>query len=404
MALLESEPEPLVVGLLWHSLDSGNLGVRALTLAQIAIIDGAAATIGRKVQYRIIGWKGSNGTLGQRPERVLTTVAVDARRALGLDSTLIRELSMCDLVFDIGEGDSFADIYGLKRFAYLSLTKIWVLVLRRPLIISPQTIGPFTNRLARWTANRLLSRCARVFVRDDLSANYLVRENPVLGLLRTTDVAFMLPYLPTAEGVHGDEIRVGINVSGLLYNGGYARNNQFGLTVDYPDLMHSIIKKLLSERDCRVYLVSHVVSPQLPADDDYAVAVGLSKRFPDVEIVPPFRGPSEAKSFIATLDFFVGARMHACIAAVSAGVPTVALAYSRKFSGLFSSIGYDAVADCTAESEREVLDRVFQAFADRLLLKDAATRAEAVALERLDRYQQAVAELLKECDARKTHS
>jgi len=37
-------------------------------------------------------------------------------------------------------------------------------------------------------------------------------------------------------------------------------------------------------------------------------------------------GPSETKFLIGHCDFFVGARMHACIAAVSQYVPAVTLA------------------------------------------------------------------------------
>jgi hypothetical protein len=48
-------------------------------------------------------------------------------------------------VLDIGAGDSFTDIYGPKRFAYLWLTKAMAIARRRPLVLSPQTIGPFSK-------------------------------------------------------------------------------------------------------------------------------------------------------------------------------------------------------------------------------------------------------------------
>lgn len=392
------------VGLLWHSLRSGNLGVCALTEAQVAIISRAAESVGARVKYRLVGWQRRSAGQRESPPEIGSSVAVNTLRLVGLDPAMIRELSRCDVVFDIGEGDSFADIYGLRRFAFISITKAWALLLGKALVLSPQTIGPFVHPLARWVSNRLLARCSEVFVRDHQSADYVRQQNLGVRAIESTDVAFRLPYTKSSQSEADRRSRVGINVSGLLYNGGYTGSNQFGLRVDYPGLVNALVERFCADPDCRVFLVSHVVSPEMPSDDDFAVAEKLGARYPAVEVAPPFSGPSEAKSFIATLDFFVGSRMHACIAAVSAGVPTVALAYSRKFSGLFSSVGYDAVADCTAESEQAVLDRVSQAFADRRRLKEAATRAQAVALERLDRYQQAVAELLRECDARKTHS
>ena len=52
-----------------------------------------------------------------------------------------------DCVVDIGAGDSFAEIYGLKRFLFLWLTKVYALMQGRPLLLAPQTIGPFTKPL-----------------------------------------------------------------------------------------------------------------------------------------------------------------------------------------------------------------------------------------------------------------
>src|ERR1017187_101627 len=45
--------------------------------------------------------------------------------------------------------DSFSDIYGLQRFFYVSLPQILVLWLGKPLILLPQTYGPFKSRISR---------------------------------------------------------------------------------------------------------------------------------------------------------------------------------------------------------------------------------------------------------------
>ena len=38
---------------------------------------------------------------------------------------------------------------------------------------------------------------------------------------------------------------------------------------------------------------------------------------------------------------FTGARMHATIASISAGVPVLPFSYSRKFEGLFNTLNYN---------------------------------------------------------------
>ena len=47
--------------------------------------------------------------------------------------------------------------------------------------------------------------------------------------------------------------------------------------------------------------------------------------------------------------------MHATIGAVSCGVPTLPLAYSRKFKGVFNSIHYQHTMDLKANSQDEIL-------------------------------------------------
>ncbi|MCU0564085.1 MAG: hypothetical protein MUE48_09135, partial [Desulfobacterales bacterium] len=45
------------IGLLWHSAASDNLGVGALTVANIAIAEAAAARAGVPVAFVILGWR-----------------------------------------------------------------------------------------------------------------------------------------------------------------------------------------------------------------------------------------------------------------------------------------------------------------------------------------------------------
>ena len=58
--------------------------------------------------------------------------------------------------------------------------------------------------------------------------------------------------------------------------------------------------------------------------------------------------------------------MHACIAALSQNIPTVAIAYSKKFKGFMDSIGVgNLVADPREMEEQEILSVVNRAYAER---------------------------------------
>lgn len=72
------------------------------------------------------------------------------------------------------------------------------------------------------------------------------------------------------------------------------------------------------------------------------------------------------KAIIGQCDLFIGARMHACIGAVSQGVPTACLAYSSKFAGVMQPMGDGAkVLDLRVISISEAKKEIAMLFRNR---------------------------------------
>lgn len=382
----------VTVGLLWHSADSANLGVGALTYGQMHLVQQAADDAGVQVRFIIIGWARDGAVAGDA--RVADVCQVNGKRLVGLDSRLGDCLAQCDLVLDIGEGDSFSDIYGWKRLAFLIGTKLRAARASRKLVLSPQTLGPFKHPVAAWLGDLAMRRASLVCARDGLSTQYFQSRGLRTPFLEAIDVAFALPF--DRQAVAPAPVRVGINVSGLLWAGGYSGGNQFGLALDYRQTMHSLVRHFNALPGVQVVLVPHVVTAARLAEDDLRASQALAAEHPGVQVAGPFDTPMQAKSFISGFHFFMGARMHACIAAFSSGVPVVPMAYSRKFTGLFNSLGYYEVADCTREDQGAVLARVQSAFERRTELQDRVAAGNAQAQQRLAQYRAALAGLLGE--------
>ena len=264
----------------------------------------------------------------------------------------------CDLVFDFTAGDSFTDIYGEERFYDRTGLKKKIVDSGIPLILGSQTIGPFKDSNVQKYATDVIERCKAVFVRDSQSKDYVEQISKAKPIL-TTDVAFFLPYEKKEKK---DSIkRVGFNPSGLLWMGGYDGKNQFGLTVDYQDYCKKIIQ-FLQEQGYEVHLILHAYSKIIKkgyyhADNDKLAVDALHEIFPNTIIAPYFATPMEAKSYISGMDLFIGARMHATIAAISAGIPVIPFSYSRKFEGLFSSLDYPYVVEGTKWETNEAIDK-----------------------------------------------
>jgi polysaccharide pyruvyl transferase WcaK-like protein len=386
----------ITVGLLFHSAKNDNLGVGALTVSEVVIIRALARMRGLDVHIIVLD------SFDPRPSCVEgTDITVLSLRPMRQPWNAFRVLRQCDLVIDIGGGDSFADIYGWKRFAKMHVMKSLAHLLGKPLVLAPQTIGPFSSRMRRAIAARSIARSALVVTRDRMSTDAVRDMGVDRRVIEASDVALRLPFTPPAPRPTGNPVRIGLNVSGLLMSGGYTRANMFGLRVDYGQLMRAIIAAFRQHPDdCEIHLVPHVIGWQRGGvEDDYQASLDLAAAFPGVLVAPAFATPSEAKSYIAGLDFFMGARMHACIAAFSAGVPVVPMAYSRKFAGLFGTLGYNHTVDCTADDVETILASVLEAYERRAVLAEEARDALALGLRKLGDYETALGDLMEKVAA-----
>lgn len=375
----------ITIGLLWHTLRHPNLGVDALTRANIAILSAACARANVTPQFVLLG---TPGPYAPDEPGVRQGGSPGTRQLLSGRGPFFDDVNRCGIVFDTSEGDSFTDIYGWKRCLAQSGSKLIAMRGGRPLVLSPQTIGPFNNGWSRALARYVINKARLTFARDHLSTEALhglaVRER----IDEAIDVAFRLPFT-RAERIAGDRIGVGVNVSGLMY----LAAERFQMTIDYPALIRALLAKLTVRDDVEVWLVPHVLADG-SEDDDAAVNRLIQAEFPSAKLAPLFKTSIEAKSFISGLDVFTGARLHACIAAFSSGVPVVPIAYSRKFNGLFQSLNFSRFVDGRASTNEAALAMIDAAIAQRVEVAAEVAAGLEVANAKLARYEDALVPLI----------
>jgi len=290
-----------------------------------------------------------------------------------------------EVAAEITGGDSFSDLYGMRRFVLGFLRRWLVLLYGKRLVMLPQTYGPFRRRISRAMGRYVLRRAEVVYCRDREGVEYvreLVGERAAEKVRFSPDVAFALePREPAAVRIVPDDgvlrreaedvVIVGLNVSGLLY---HERKNReaFRLATDYRELVVRVAETLLADERCRLLLVPHVFPPQgFEYEDDPAACRAVYDVLAERHAGRVFtaEGPydqAEAKWLIGRCDFFAGSRMHACIAALSQGIPAVGLAYSKKFAGVFESVGAgELVVDLRDRDTAAVVEAVVDLFARR---------------------------------------
>ncbi|MCJ2183122.1 polysaccharide pyruvyl transferase family protein [Novosphingobium sp. 1949] len=371
-----------------HAFGRPNLGVDALSRSNIAILRSACMAAGIKPTFVLFGKPGTDAPtdsdVTQGPFLRLRQLVT------GRFGEFRQAIANCDLVVDICAGDGFTDIYGTKLFMVHNLGKWATLVTRRPLVFAPQTIGPFNSTWSRAIARNIFNHATLTFARDGLSMKTLKEMKITSPCQEVIDVAFRLPFEAAPPRAPDAPVRVGINVSGLLFRHG----ERFQLTLDYPALMRAMIENVLSRPNHEVCLVSHVIHDDESSQDDYDAACALAKEYPGVQLSPKFRNSEEAKSYISGLDFFTGGRMHACIGAISSGVPVLPIAYSRKFNGLFETLGYPHMIDGRAIDTAEAMAKFDAALDQREAMAKACQAGLGVARQRLQSYEAAMQELL----------
>jgi len=390
------------VCLLWHNTNSENYGVGALAISHINMLMNIAKE--RKIDIELIS-VGTPNIMGLSvKEEIEQKIGVNIlhinfsikdvlKQLFGFQKSHHHYLNS-DIFLDIGEGDSFSDIYGMKRFLILSFSKWVPIILKKKLLLSPQTYGPFKSKTSKIISAYLMRRSTEVFSRD-FKSTQLLND---LGINNTevADIAFSLPY----EQLETEGGTVGLNISGLLWNGGYTKNNQFGLKLDYKEFVLKLIEGFVTKGK-QVHLISHVISDTLPVEDDFSVSLSIkNEHFSNVDgvlVAPKFSGPLSAKTYISKMDFFLGSRMHATIAALSSGVPTIPLAYSRKFEGVFGSIGYDYTINLYELSKDDCLNKIFELYECRKVeMYNHALESKKLAVKSNNLYKNRLGEVLSE--------
>jgi len=251
-----------------------------------------------------------------------------------------------DLILDLS-GDSFTNWKG--HHAIINIIAVLpALLLKKPVVFFSQSIGPFNH----WTlpmARFCLNNSSLVVTREDVTKQYLehisVNER---RLCLAADCAFLLepapfarvPKIPREYGISGRELPlIGISVSVLMMeHAGASPVNA------YLSIMSRLVDYIVESKNAYVVLIPHVISPpEWGPDDRYAIrrVHRLLKNKRKVTIIENDYGPRELKGIIGQCDLFIGCRMHANIAALSQGIPTIAIGWSHKYYGIMKRLGME---------------------------------------------------------------
>lgn len=279
------------------------------------------------------------------------------------------------LVAAINGGDGFSDIYGTKLWKFRLREIKFAMKSNTPLILLPQTIGPFKDPQILAEAKRIMEYASAIYIRDSQYTDKL--DNMGIKYELTNDLsAFMKPE-PWKIEINPNSI--GINISGLAYSNKFMDlTGQFKV---YPELMTKLVQHF-QKKGKTIYLIPHAYGYKNPEwDNDDMISTrefynSLEDKtnviFIDNDLISP-----QVKYVISKMSFFIGTRMHANFAAIFTKVPVFGLAYSFKFQGAFENNGiYNRIAKINNISSADIpkiIAQIDKAYKEEVLLEKQLT-------------------------------
>ena len=276
------------------------------------------------------------------------------------------------LVAAINGGDGFSDIYG-ERLWNSRLREIkFAMKTKTPLVLLPQTIGPFKDSKILVEAKQIMEYADAVYVRDMQYAKQLDEMGIKYEL--TNDLSAYMKPEPWNIDVTSDSI--GINVSGLAYSNNF--RDLAGQFAAYPELMTELVRHF-QKKGKTIYLIPHAYGYNNPEwdNDDMISGREFYKSLEDktnVVLVDKDLFSPQVKYVISKMSFFIGTRMHANFAAIFTKVPVFGLAYSFKFQGAFENNGiYNRVAminNITCADIPSIIEQIEKSYQEDVVQKN----------------------------------
>lgn len=239
-------------------------------------------------------------------------------------------------------GDIISLDYGLESLYYWARICEVAMDAGTPAVLWAGSVGPFTqtpSAEARMTI--FLKRFSLITVRETASLHYL-QSLGISNVRLVADPAFALDHEPAPVAALGilqaNQPVLGFNVSPLI--------RKFRDTVEHKDALDNEVSAFLVEtlrqQSLNVLLIPHVDPLDGTADnsDSTYMSCILSKVRsagfgPDrIDILPRTFNTAQLKDVIRHCTYFMGARTHATVAALSQCIPTTSIAYSIKAKGI----------------------------------------------------------------------
>jgi colanic acid/amylovoran biosynthesis protein len=259
-------------------------------------------------------------------------------------------LDEADLIISLGGGylNGTDTLAGNLNIRYILLPIKLAEIIHKPVIMAPQSFGPFGNDYQRNAVRSALNRCQLILVREDTSYKLLKSigvQEKLTKRLTDAGFAFDVDTKPKKAMPH-QRMQIGITARAWM------KTKKQEL---YEQALAEFIYTVCAKYQANIMLIPQVTSDIYQDDDrivERRIAQLVEKLNTEVEQIEERPNHHQLKQYYEELDFTIGTRFHSVIFSLTSYVPAIAIEYEHKTSGIMHDLGLDkwviGIEDVTA--------------------------------------------------------
>ena len=275
-------------------------------------------------------------------------------------SEVLKRIKECDLAISCSD-ENFKESASLLPKSFYWIATWWSILFERtleiliakffgkPVIMFPNSIGPFKTRVGLTLSRLALNRCDCLLLRDIYS--YRIAES--LGIkstkILTADTALLLKEKALTPS-RGDANTL-IGVSPGVYSQSFPKEY-----VDKYVMEHAAALDMITEKyGSNIIFLPHYISGFKFDDLEISRLIWRSMKNKRNAVMIQANNVSEFKLLLGKLDMLVSSKMHPAVLGASSFVPTLCIAYDHKQWGLYDHLDMREMVINIQEISKEAL-------------------------------------------------
>ena len=273
---------------------------------------------------------------------------------------VLKRMKDCDLVISCSD-ENFKESASLLPTNFYWIATWWSILFERtleilmakffnrPVIMFPNSIGPFKTYVGRFLSKLALNRCDCLMLRDAIS--YKIAES--LGInstkILTADTALLLGKKTRLSRKRDTEPLIGVSP------GVYSHSLSADKVNEYIK-EHAVALDMAAEKyDLSIVFLPHYISGFKFDDLEISKLIWQSMENRERATIIQVNDVNEFKSLLEKVDMLISSKMHPAVLGVSSFVPTLCIAYDHKQWGLFNHLDMTEMVINIQEADRKTI-------------------------------------------------